>query len=677
VEEGVFMLFLLLWGLFFNIASSRAAQPVLDCGQHHCEEVLPAAVRFEQVEGKPYQVGFDSAGQRLGWVALSSDLVDVKGYSSKPLHTLVGLDEEGVITGSQIVHHSEPILLVGIPQKRLTDFVGAHTGLKADQKVSTGSSSDGAVHIDGISGATVTVLSESRTILETARVIAEDVGVIKGATRVPGHLVHGLPIESWGELEEYLGHLVVNQDEIDERQVLTHRPYLDLWFGIVDSPQVGVPLLGEKRWKWSTDNLADDEHLLVIFNRGTSSFKGSGFVRGGIFDRFRLEQGLRTMTFRDMDYQSLPTPRVEGAPTFSEGGSFVIRDDQMDPGQAYEFVFLASSYATKRGAFQRDFFTFRTTQRLSRDLYVLDGPDPEDAVWRQAWSLGWWRALIVAGFYLVVCGFFVARRWMAKSIEHLRFLNRSTVVASFFILGMALHAQPSITQILTLSASVKTGWDWRLYLSEPSIFVSWIGIAVVTIVWGRGTFCGWLCPYGSLAELCYQVGQKVGIPTFELPDSLHSIFRNTRYLVLGGLLAAFLYQAELGEVLAEIEPFKSTFFVALWTRHSAAIVWWGVLFLWSFTTYRPFCRYLCPLGAALAIPSTVRLSGPYRREFCTRCKICTRGCSSKAFRADGSINPRECMNCWECESNWQSDQVCPPLVSARRKSETLNMRRSA
>jgi NosR/NirI family nitrous oxide reductase transcriptional regulator len=65
----------------------------------------------------------------------------------------------------------------------------------------------------------------------------------------------------------------------------------------------------------------------------------------------------------------------------------------------------------------------------------------------------------------------------------------------------------------------------------------------------------------------------------------------------------------------------------------------------------------------------VRLSSPYRRGFCTRCKICARGCEPRAIRADGTIDPRECLNCWECEANWRDDQVCPPLVGARRKRE--------
>ena len=237
------------------------------------------------------------------------------------------------------------------------------------------------------------------------------------------------------------------------------------------------------------------------------------------------------------------------------------------------------------------------------------------------------------------------------------------------MLGLWLHAQPSVTQILTLAGSAKSGWDWGLYLSDPTLFVSWIGIATVTVLWGRGVFCGWLCPYGALSELAFKLGRKLGIAEYELPDRVHMRLKYLRYLILAVLLGAFLYHSQLGEVLAEVEPFKSTFFVPLWTRHWSLILWWSVLLAVSLTTYRPFCRYVCPLGAALALPSSFRISSPYRREFCSKCQICTRGCEPRAIRPDGTIDPRECLNCWECEANWGDDQVCPPLVKARRDQE--------
>jgi NosR/NirI family transcriptional regulator, nitrous oxide reductase regulator len=639
----------------------------INCDTDPCSMVLPGAVRFEKAEEKPYVVGYDASDDVVGWVVLSTDVVDIKGYSGKPLYTLVGLNTDGVITGGRVVHHSEPILLVGIPESKLHDFVSAHAGRRADRKVVLGGSADNPDSIDVVSGATVTVLVESRTILEAARAVAEDVGVIDVTARVPGHFVEAEPW-TWQQLVDNnaLGHLVVSHKQMNLPPPEGGQPFVDIWFGIADAPQVGIPLLGHGNYTWAMKQLAPGEHLFVVFNNGTYSYKGSGFVRGGIFDRFRVEQGLRTLAFRDMDYTKLSAPKDIGAPELWEGGLFVARSNTLDPGMTYQFTFLGSTYAMERGAFERDFARFELSHRSPRSIYQLDGPDPESAVWRAAWAHGWPKALFTALYFVLLIGLFVGRGWLAADTARLKRLHTTLATLSFVGLGLVLHVQPSVTQLLTLVGTTQTGWDWSLFLSDPVLFVSWIGIAIVTVVWGRGVFCGWMCPYGSLNELSFKIGRKLGLPNWELPDWLHGPGKYLRYVLFFGLLSVFLWDSQLGEMFAEVEPFKSTFFVPLFSRHWGLVLWWFVLFGAAFTTYRPFCRYICPLGAALALPTSFRASGPYRREFCSKCKICTKGCEPRAIRPDGTIDPRECLNCWECEANWQDDNVCPPLVKIKR-----------
>src|SRR5690606_34018451 len=169
-----------------------------------------------------------------------------------------------------------------------------------------------------------------------------------------------------------------------------------------------------------------------------------------------------------------------------------------------------------------------------------------------------------------------------------------------------------------------------------------------------------------LSELLFRAGRILRLPKLELPEGVHRKARYLRYGVLALLVGTFLYSPELGERLAEIEPFKSTFFVAPWTRELSYFAWWLVLVGASLVTFRPFCRYLSPLGAALALPSSLRLSGPYRRNFCSSCTICTRGCEPRAIRPSGTIDPRECLSCMECEANYRDPAVCPPLIGLAR-----------
>ena len=60
----------------------------------------------------------------------------------------------------------------------------------------------------------------------------------------------------------------------------------------------------------------------MIAGDGVYSFKGSGYVRGGIFDRIELEQGGSGTRFRDRNHERLGAIEAEGAPTFARHRSF-------------------------------------------------------------------------------------------------------------------------------------------------------------------------------------------------------------------------------------------------------------------------------------------------------------------------------------------------------------------
>jgi NosR/NirI family nitrous oxide reductase transcriptional regulator len=675
------LLFLLF--LLSVLAPAWAEEPVrhrdavpepgsLECDEvDPCELVLPGAVRFERPAGKPYAAGYDADGELVGWVVLSNDVVDIKAYSGKPMSTLVGLDPEGAITGGRVVHHSEPILLVGIPEQKLHDFVDAYAGVKADEPVVVGQGAAGSVSVDGVSGATVTVLAQNQTILGAARALAQDVGVLEARPVRPGHFVTDRAPLTWAQMVQTgaLGNLRVEAAEMHETGP---EPFLDLYFGLVDAPHVGIPLLGEHVWRQAMDDLRPGEHLFVAFNRGTTSFKGSGFVRGGIFDRFRVEQGLTAQTFRDLDYANVGHPIVADAPPdLREGGLFVTRDGNVDPGAPYRVVFIATVYDTSKGAFNRDFRSFEVSHTTPSTVYELEGMSAEMMLVVGAWTTRMWRTGLLVAFLGTMVGLFsVGRRWLTASTKRLKRIHIIMMILSVVVLGMVLRAQPSITQLLTLIGGAAGGeFRWSLFLSDPLLFLSWIFIAGILFVWGRGVFCGWTCPYGSLSELIFKASRALRIPEFEVPLPVHHVMRYGRYLVLIGLVVAFLIDAQVGEQLAEIEPFKTTWFVTPWLRHPALFGWWVVLLLWSVFTWRPFCQYMCPLGGALAIPSYVRISGPKRRDFCSKCKICTKTCEPRAIDKNGVINGADCLNCMECEANFYDDQTCPPLVKIRRDKE--------
>lgn len=642
----------------------------LDCKKMPCRAVLPLAVRFQKHPKGPFVSGYDAKGKVLGWVLLSTDIVDVPAYSSKPLETLVGFDKQGVITGVKVIHHSEPILLVGIPEQALHRFTDFYVGKKISAQVTVGTQTEGTISVDVISGATVTALAQNKTILDAARSVGILAGVLSATSATPGYFVEGKEVWDWKRMER---EGVWGRLSVTEKQMGLTKPegkFVDLWFSVADAPHIGRSLLGERDYEYLMKRRKPGQHLFVILGKGSDSFKGSAFVRGGIFDRVRVEQGLRELVFRDTDYFNLTKVETKGAPRFKEGAVFLTTGAPFDPGAPFELIFLGSRYDGK-GAFHREFRQFKARFRLPRSVYRLKGPDPYAAMYLQAWKNRKGDAIFLGIFLSCVFGLFLFRTFLTGDIKRLKVLHITVMSISVLVVGFYMKAQPSVTQMLTLTDSLVHKWRWELFFSEPLIFMFWLFIAVVSLLWGRGVFCGWVCPYGALTELMHKIGHALGLPSFELPENVHKYARFVRYFVFFSLLVIFFISPIWGETMAEIEPFKSTFLVYAWRRPWGFFIWWSLLLFLSLFWWRPFCRYLCPMGGALALFGSFRLSGPKRRSFCSSCQICTKGCEPKAIRPNGTIDPRECLSCMECEATYRDEKVCPPLVGIQRILEKV------
>ena len=103
--------------------------------------------------------------QLLGFVYLNSDFANATGYSGKPIQLLVGITPKGVLTGLKLVEHKEPIVLLGIPEKRVLEAVNKLIGADMDG-VARGAAP--APQVDIVSGATVTVLVMGDSIVRSA-----------------------------------------------------------------------------------------------------------------------------------------------------------------------------------------------------------------------------------------------------------------------------------------------------------------------------------------------------------------------------------------------------------------------------------------------------------------------------------------------------------------------------
>ena len=119
-----------------------------------------------------------------------------------------------------------------------------------------------------------------------------------------------------------------------------------------------------------------------------------------------------------------------------------------------------------------------------------------------------------------------------------------------------------------------------------------------------------------------------------------------------------------------MEPFKTTYLVGVLNRTWPYMLFWFVLISLSVFMERPFCKYLCPLGAGLALPTTFRFFGLKRKKECgSSCQACAVGCGSLAIDETGRIDQRECLLCLDCMILYYDTHACPPLVHERKERE--------
>jgi NosR/NirI family nitrous oxide reductase transcriptional regulator len=626
----------------------------------------------------------------LGYAFETDDIALIPAYSGEPVNSLVSMDTRGKILSVHVLEHHEPILLVGIPEQKLHDFTDQYAGFMSTDLVKIGGQEGGeSIHIDGLSGATVTVMVVNLGIMRSAKEVAKHLGIIEvldeDVQPIASIRQDVFQPTNWTQLtgNGSIRRLLLKNSQVEDSFAGTdgeltkplsteeaNEPFIDLYYTQLNIPTIGRNLIGDSEYEWLKDQLKEGEHALALMGNGFS-FKGSGYVRGGIFDRIQIHQGDNVFSFRDLDQYRVNDIYAEGAPHFSEMSIFIIRDHHLfNPGSEWNIELLVRR---QTGPLESIFSSFKTQYLpieayLSRPIIEAKQDLTDLPMWQQIWIEKQLPVtILIISMILIIIVIFL-QDWLVTFPRFLHTFRRAFLIYTVLFVGWYSLGQVSVVNVLTFMKALMSDFHWQTFLLDPIIFCLWVFIAVTILLWGRGIFCGWLCPFGALQELVGELAVKLKIPQYVVPFAIHERLWAVKYLILLALFGMSLESLQTAEVYAEVEPFK-TVFLLNFDRDWPFILYASALILVSVFSRKVYCRYVCPLGAAIAIPSGVRLFDwlKRRKECGEPCQLCAVECEIGAIEKNGEINLRECHHCLDCQVTYHNENKCPPLLAKQKK----------
>ena len=457
------------------------------------QRVFPEAQTITPLSGKTPAYMVRGERGNLGYAFSTEELAPISAYSGKPINAVVGLGEDGLIRGVDILHHEEPILVIGISDQDLQRFIGQFEGKKSTDRIRVGARGrPGYVGIDGITGATITTMVLTSSVNNSVERVATAYGIPRG-------------------------------------------------------------------------------------NTAATSGAGAADSQAGATD---------------------------------------------------------------------------------------------EPPWRQLWQDRAFELGVVALALLLLLFILFFQDWLVEHTVLFHRLRVAYLLFTVFFIGFYCSAQLSVINLLAFFHSLTSGFSWDTLLIEPIVFVLWGFVAVSILLWGRGVYCGWLCPFGAAQDLISKLANRLGFEGYRLPQMVHERLWAIKYFILIALVGLSLDSMVYAARLAEVEPFKTTF-ILRFAREPVFVVYALALLAVSAFNSKFYCKYLCPLGAGLSFITRFRIFDWLRRrpECGKPCQACAHQCQIAAIKPTGEIIDNECHYCLECQVTYWDDRQCPPLVEKRKKRE--------
>lgn len=277
----------------------------------------------------------------------------------------------------------------------------------------------------------------------------------------------------------------------------------------------------------------------------------------------------------------------------------------------------------------------RARGRAASDLLGLappTPPEPSPTFWARLFNGP--KAWMVLGFLLLLIGLQRWGGWRARLVG---------LVASVVVLGLWLNVPFTTVDVASLSLGVLPGGG------EKAVLV--LGVLLLAVAFGQ-LWCGYGCPFGALQELLWLVVHPRGVSSAEglgggrtISGPLEMRARYLKFGLLTGVLCFYWISGDAAYLA--LDPMTSAFTTQMPGFVIGLLVILGVA---SLIYFRPFCRYLCPAGAFLALFNKLRLAERLGGQLLVRPRAvarCDLGVTGQAHL--------DCLKCNRCLVSSRTD----------------------
>ena len=612
------------------------------------------------------------------------DYAPIAGFSGGKMNLLVSIDLEGRFLEIHILEQNEPVFVSGIGIEPFRKFLMQYKGKSLKDSIKIGSSKNqtSSIYIDGVSKATASVKIANDMILGSTVQVAKEklMGV------APKQIYHPkqnlFEKQTWKELlaNNLITNIKITKGQIED--LFDNTPHkielsneekkeiaLDLYITDLSIPTVSKNLLEKSTLKSLDGHLGKTNEAILIFANGPFQFLTSKFTPRSSPDELGIKQDEFNLNILDGDYL---IEFLNDIPNFEQ--AIILEVDKrydFDPSSSWSL-----NIKTIRG--EDNIFLVPTAKYLTFDIqpvkkYFEIKEEQKDT---PLWLTSIYEQKIKLISLIIFLSFlFIILYKYQLILSNLRYKRTILLAITLFFIGWYNQGQLSLVTVLGVLKALLNSRSLTFLLYDPFSLIIWFFVLVSLVIWGRGTFCGWLCPYGVLQEFSHFLGRFLNFPKIKISETLNSKLVYIKYFILAALILSVIFAPKIMEFLIEIEPFKTsiTLFFDREIPYVIYALFW--LFLGMFL-FKGFCRYFCPLGAFFSIVGKLRILNwlPRRYECGNPCNNCHKSCNYQAIdKKDGHIKYSDCFQCMDCVQIYSDKNLCKILIKNTKNEKDIKV----